>query len=327
MMLKKRFLIPGLLLLVILAGPRPNYPAFDGKIPKLEMTLEQLDAYVKQKDLDVPNLKPDNESRILWADSLRRTEYSVVYLHGWSATWKEGEPIQQALAERYGLNIYLPLLAGHGQADSSSFKNLTPKELIDSAKEALAIGKILGEKVILLSTSTGGTLSAYLAAEAPEDVHAQIMFSPNIDIEDWTSELLTAPWGKQLTRLIAGEVHSFVPPPGAEQYWTTAYSSDGLICLKSLIESTMTKTTWRKINQPTFVGYYFKNEAECDKVVSVEAIKKYFENIATQDHLKQIRAFPNGNHCLVSAFHIQDLEPMKKATFTFVEDVLNIPAK
>lgn len=324
MKVKKRYLIPGLILLAILAGPRPDYPDFDGKIPTLDMTLAQLDSYVKRKDIDVPNLKPDNESRIMWADSIRRTPYSIVYLHGWSASWKEGEPIERALVERYGCNLYAPLLAGHGRADSTSFKTLTPKELVDSAKEALAIGKLLGEKVILLSTSTGGTLSAYLAAKNPEDVFAQVMFSPNIDIADNNSELLTAPWGKQLAHLIIGETNSFVPPPGAEQYWTTAYSSEGLICLKYLIEETMTPKVWKEINQPILMGYYFENEEKCDHVVSVEAMQDFFEDISTPEGKKRNVAFPVGTHCLVSAFHMENIEPQKQSTFAFFEEVLGL---
>ena len=322
MRIKKRFLIPGLILLAALAGPRPSFPDFDGKLPELKMTLSEVDDYVKNKDADIPDLKPDNESRIFWADSIRKTEYAFVYLHGWSASWKEGEEIERALSERYGFNLYAPLLAGHGRADSSSFKNLTPKKLIDSAKEALAIGKLLGEKVILLSCSTGSTLSNYIAAENPDDVYAQLMFSPNIDIYDSNSELLTAPWGKQLTHLILGDYKILHPPPGAAQYWTTAYSTDGLICLKSLIEKTQTSFFWNKINQPLFMAYYFKDEDHQDHVVSVDAMNDFYNEISTPENRKRKVAFAEGNHCLISAFHVKNLNPMKEAAFSFMEEVL-----
>ena len=167
-------------------------------------------------------------------------------------------------------------------------------------------------------------MSAYLAAENPEDVYAQILFSPNIEIADNASELLTAPWGRQLAHAVNGKVHSFVPPPGAEQYWTTAYATDGLICLKYLVEETMTPKTWQKIKQPTFMGYYFKNEEECDHVVSLDAMQDFFEKIGTPAANNREVAFPDGSHCLVSAFHIQDLEPMKKEVFAFCEEVLGL---
>ena len=61
--------------------------------------------------------------------------------------------------------------------------NLTADKLWNSAKEAYAIGKQLGKKVIIMATSTGGTLALKLAAEYPE-IAGLILLSPNIAIND-----------------------------------------------------------------------------------------------------------------------------------------------
>lgn len=37
-------------------------------------------------------LRPDNEARVVWADSIRRTP-CVVFLHGFSASRREGDPV------------------------------------------------------------------------------------------------------------------------------------------------------------------------------------------------------------------------------------------
>ncbi|MDZ7648638.1 MAG: alpha/beta fold hydrolase [Cytophagales bacterium] len=66
----------------------------------------------------------------------------------------------------------------------------TADRIWEGAKQALAIGKQLGNKVILVSTSTGGTLALILAAEYPDDVHALINMSPNIAINDPAAFLL-----------------------------------------------------------------------------------------------------------------------------------------
>ncbi|HFA49399.1 MAG TPA: alpha/beta hydrolase [Bacteroidetes bacterium] len=328
MKIRKRYLIPLLLLAAVLLGPRRSYPTFDGKVAALHIPLSELDAYISQKEAAIKNLKPDNEARIVWADSIRRTPYSIVYLHGWSASQEEGDPIHEELAKRYGANLFLSRLAGHGINSKDSFLKLTPKDLVESAKEALAIGRLIGEKTILMSCSTGGTLSIYLAAQNPELVHAQLLYSPNIDIYDNSTELLTAPWGKQISEAIMGKYHSFSPPQEALQYWTTTYRTEGLICLKSLIETTMVPAIWQKVKQPLFMGYYYKNEEEQDHTVSVADMLEFYKNVSTPEGQKRKVAFPDaGEHVVLSKIYSKDLESVRKESFAFMEEVLGLRPK
>ena len=328
--MKKRYLIPLLLLLALtiafFTGPKPDYPSFTGKIEALNMSLAETEAFVAQKHTGVENFKAGNESYILWADSTKqKTEYSVVYLHGFSASPMEGDPIHKEFAQRYGANLYVPCLAKHGILDKESFKDLTPKDLINSAKEAIAIGNILGEKVIVLSCSTGGTLSAYLAAENPEMIDAQIAFSPNIDLADPTSELLTLPWGLPLAQQVSGSEYRHVPiPENCAPYWTMDYRLEGIIALKALIEETMYPDIFKKIKQPLFVGYYYKDEENRDKTVSIPAMKTFFEEINTPADKKVIHAFPNGAHVMLSPLQSRNLDAVRKEIFGFAENILGL---
>ena len=328
--MKKRYLIPLLSLAVLaiafFAGPKPDYPVFTGKIEPLNMSLSEIEAFVSQKHKGIKNFKPDNESYILWADSTtQKTEYCVVYLHGFSASPMEGDPIHKEFAQRYGANLYVPCLAKHGILDKESFKDLTPKDLIDSAKEAIAIGNILGEKVIVLSCSTGGTLSAYLAAENPDMIDAQIAFSPNIDLADNTSELLTLPWGLNLAQQVSGSKYRHVPiPETCAPYWTMDYRLEGVIALKALVEETMYAENFQKIKQPLFVGYYYKNEENQDKTVSIPAMETFFETVSTPNDKKVIHAFPNGAHVMLSPLQSRNLDAVRTETFSFAEDVLGL---
>ncbi len=77
--------------------------------------------------------------------------------------------------------------------------NLTADKYWESAKEALAIGQQIGNKVILVGTSTGGTLALQLAAQYPE-VYAMVLLSPNIAINDPNAWLLNNPWGLQISQ-------------------------------------------------------------------------------------------------------------------------------
>ncbi|MEO1515026.1 MAG: alpha/beta hydrolase [Bacteroidota bacterium] len=329
MNVKKRYLIPLLLVLGLCLGfalgPRPDYPSFDASIPSVDIPLTQLDAHIADQEAGL-SLKADNHSRIIWADSIRQTDYCVVYLHGFSASPMEGDPLHREFAKRYGCNLYLPRLAGHGIQGTEVFKDLTPAELIASAKEALAIGKLLGKKIILMSCSTGSTLGNYLTANNPGLVHAHLQYSPNIDIADKASELLTLPWGEQIARMVVGDYNRFELPEGAEQYWSTQYRVEGLVCLKTLVEETMTEENIRKIELPVYVGYYYRDEEHKDNVVSVDAIRWFYETVSTPDDQKRIDTYPNvDTHVGINHFQSKDLDDVRQKTWRYAEEVLKLP--
>ncbi len=330
MKFKKWWLIPIALIVIYLLGPKVKFDPFDPKIEASDLSLYDLEDYLLQQNKQVVNLKPNNQSRILWADSIRKTTYSVVYLHGFSASPMEGDPVHREFAQRYGANLYIPRLAGHGIQDEKSFENLSPGDLIESAKEAIAIGQLLGEKVILMSCSTGSTLALYLAAKNPDLVHAHLLFSPNIDLYAGSSALLTMPWGEQLTNVLMGDSRSITSMKGTEmeQYWTTTYHTKGIIMLKYLIEHTMTEDILSKVKQPYLLGYYYKDDENFDDVVSIEAMQWFNGISATASDKKRMVAFPDvAAHVMVSALQSKNLEQVRKVTFEFAEQVLQMKVK
>jgi pimeloyl-ACP methyl ester carboxylesterase len=330
--MKKRYILGGFTALLALGfamGPKADYPEFDGDIAAAQISLEAIDDYVANKDKAVKYLKPNNESRIIWADSVRKTPYSIVYLHGFSASPMEGDPVHRTFAKRYGSNLYIPRLAGHGLSDPESFLDLTPKALIESAKEAIAIGQVIGEKVILMSCSTGSTLSVYLAAENPELVEALIMYSPNIDLADPSSGILTMPWGLQIARQIVGEYRVIHPDTttAKSQYTTCQYRTEGIVSLKALINETMTEQTFKQIKQPYLLAYYYKDDEACDHIVSIDAMKAFHEQSQTPADQKQMIPLPDvGTHVIPSGLHSEDIASVLGVSYTFAEEVLGLQA-
>ena len=331
--ISKLFKYIGILLLVLIAvyllGPRSDYPTFTGKVSPLSLSLHELEPYIQAQNAAIKNLKEDNEARLIWADSMRKTPYALVYLHGFSASPQEGYPTNVEFAKRYGMNYYAPILAGHGVEGEDVFLTITPADWINSAKEAIATGQLIGEKVIVMSCSTGSTLSVYLAAENPDEIAAQIMYSPNIDLHDPTSELLTMPWGEQILKQMVGERrHSRGSTEGERyKYTTQSYRVEGIIALKALIEATMTDEIFAKNKTPYFVGYWYKNEEQCDHVISIPDIEYFDEHTTTPKDQKWLMAFPNANtHVVPSGLHNNDLKTVQKATYDFAENVLGLKA-
>lgn len=307
-------------------GPKPDYPRYALDPMYLKVQLKDLDGYVADKEALVTQLKPDNEARIVWHnDSIAKTEYALVYLHGFSASQEEGNPIHRDFAERYGMNLYLARLEDHGRSDPKSFEHLTPKSLIESAKEAIAIGALLGEKVIVMSCSTGGTYSIMLA---PDDqrIAALIMYSPNIAIKDPAAALVTYPWGQQLLRqVIGGDINHVSYSDKAKQYWNEAYHVDGIVAMQSLIDDGMKEEFFGELDIPVYVGCYYKDEENQDQVVSVDRMEWFFENIGTPADKKQFVKFAQaGRHVFTSQSMKGEFESVRASTNTFAEEVLTL---
>lgn len=325
--MKKRYILSLIALAALLLGPKAEFEQVDGKIAAIDMPLNQLDQFIADKEAKVKNIKPDNQSRIVWADSIRKTAYAVVYLHGFSASIWEGDAIHTQFAERYGANLYLARQQDHGIDDKNTFLNLTPKNYMDSAKEAIAIGQLLGEKVILMSCSTGGTHSLYLTAHNPEMVHAQIMYSPNIAIASAAAQLVTMPWGEHIASgLIGDHVKSGAyHKPEMHDFATTEYHTKGIIALEALLEQTMTPETFSKITSPYFVGYYYKDEEHQDPVVSVPAMLAMDKQTATPEAKKRLVPFADvNNHVVCSLRQSKDIETVQKETYRYAEEVLGM---
>lgn len=291
-------------------GPAPLKPGFDQTFPSLPEEAAALEEYVRLQE-SKHKIKPDNEARILWYDTSRtRTDFAVVYLHGFSASPMEGSPVHERFAKTFGCNLYLARLADHGIDTTEALYYFSADRAWESAKQALAIGERLGRKVILMSTSTGGTLALKLAAEFPDKVHALINMSPNIAINDPAAFILNNPWGLYIARMVlGGKVRHTDTDETTSKYWNSSYRVESLVQLQELVESSMTEETFRRVTQPSMTLYYYKSESEQDPQVKVSAMLRMHEQLATPDSLKVAVAMPlTGAHVIGSSLTSGDVE-------------------
>lgn len=315
-----------LLIIVYFLGPKPSTPKYSKDLPVVPAEATALKQYIQANEAQ-HRLKPDNEARVLWFnDSLKqKTEYVVVYLHGFSASQEEGDPVHYEFAQKFGCNLYLSRLDAHGIDTTDPLANFTAEGLWNSAKKAYAIGKQLGKKIILMSTSTGGTIALKLAAEYP-DIAGLILLSPNIAINDPNAWLLNNHWGLQIAHLVTGK-HRTVDDTTAEyaRYWNNRYSTTSLVQLEELIETTMKESTFKKVKQPSLLLYYYKDENHQDPVVKVSAMKRMFKQLGTPDSLKRQVAIPNaGNHVIGSYIKSGDIQTVEDECEKFAIEVLHL---
>lgn len=314
------------LIVIYFFGPQPTSPKYSLALPAVPSDTAALKNYILKNEAQ-HHLKKNNEARIVWFNDTtkEKTEYAVVYLHGFSASQEEGDPVHLNFAKKFGCNLYLSRLAYHGIDTTENMVNLTADDLWESAKEAYAIGKQLGKKVILLSTSTGGTLALKLCAEYPE-IAANIMLSPNIAINDANAWLLNNHWGLQIAHLIKGDYIIAKDTTALyAQYWYNKYRIESTVQLEELLETTMRESVFKKITQPSLLLYYYKDEEHQDAVVKVNAMKRMYKQLGTPDALKKEVAIPNaGDHVIGSYIKSKDYATVEDECEKFAIEILHL---
>lgn len=323
MRLKRFIQIIGSIGLIYLLGPRMKKENFSPEIKNTGIKLSEVDSIVNEKNKN-PKIKSGNHSKIYWADSVgKKTTYVLLYLHGFSACPQEGDPVYHQFAKKYKMNAYAPLLAESGLNEKEAMLNFTGKKYLESVKEAYTIARAMGDSVIIMSTSTGSTAALYLSS-VQNEIHSLICYSPNIRVFDSRAVLLTGPWGLEIARLVkGGKYHTWEAPEAAEPYWHTKYRLESVLELQHLLESTMKKEVFSEITIPVFVSYYYEDEENQDKVVSVEKILEMTRQIGTpSEKLRVVNMKDAKAHAMANGIFNQNTHSLLKETCKYAEEVL-----
>ena len=266
--------ITSLLLLGYLLGPRHELvePAPLGAIPNSPLALEE---YLAASERGAADIVPGAEKALLWAhDDRRRTPLAIVYLHGFSATRQEMAPLTEQLAAELGANLFLTRLSGHGQ-NPSAMGRVSATDWLRDTLEAYEIGLAIGERVIVVGASTGGTLALWLAERVPrESLAALLLISPNLGPRDSRAMWLAGPWGRQLAELMLGEEYRWTPSNDLHaRYWNWRYPTRALVPMMALVR-TVRDSDLEGINVPTLMLY-----SPADRVVDPAQIETAFARV------------------------------------------------
>lgn len=286
-----------------------------------DYSLETIEQWIQEQESKVPDLKTDNNAMISWSgESGVQTDIAFVYLHGFGASRMEAEPVVSKLAEEYNANVYYSRLKGHGRSGVEGFEELTKEKYLDSAEDALKVGRLLGKKIVLISTSTGGTLSLHLASKH-KDIAGLLLYSPFVGLKNPMMGQITTPKGREMFKsMIGGEVQHMDRKEPENKYWSTEYHINAYVALIGMLQETMTKETFEAVTCPVFLAYYYKNEKEHDQVVSVAAMLSMFDQLGTSVDDKQKEAFPNAaNHVIASELRSKDWESVLNSSQKFID--------
>ncbi len=201
---------------------------------------EGVQVYFESTESGFKDITSGVAKRVIWQDGFKeqRSPYSVVYLHGFSATSEEIRPVPDRVAAALGANLVFTRLRGHGRG-SDPMIEATASDWMQDAAEALAAGRAVGEQVVVIATSTGATLAAAAALnpEMSKDVAAAVFVSPNFGLNDPFAWILTLPAARHWAPLLmGGERVTSGENPEKDKYWTTRYSWGALAPLAALVQ-------------------------------------------------------------------------------------------
>ncbi len=239
----KRFVRVGVIAAVVAgigfaAGPRLRVE------PRwVEPTLpEDIASWLATEEAQVAQLRRTAEKEVLWVDrDVRgRTPLSLVYLHGFSADRHEVEPLVEEVGRELGANVFFTRLTGHGR-DGAAMAEATTEDWFDDVAEAIAVGARIGERVVVVGTSTGGTLAVWAAArpETEGRIAAMVLMSPNFQPRNRSTRIALLPWGRQIAELAVGEERCWTAANDQQEaHWTTCYPTRAILPMMGLVEAT-----------------------------------------------------------------------------------------
>ncbi|CDZ38995.1 Alpha/beta fold family hydrolase [Neorhizobium galegae bv. officinalis] len=255
---------------MLMSGPRmpaDGFPAFD----KARLGA-YIDAYLAAGESRYTDIRPGAAKRIVWADpaTKAKTPFAIVYLHGFSASAEELRPLPDRVAAALGANLYFTRLAGHGRS-GDAMGEPSIKDWLADFSESLAIGEALGDRVIIVGTSTGASLATLALADpqiAPR-ISAAVFVSPNYGINSFGAFLLTTPVAPQLSKLLLGESRGFTPYNDRHAaHWTTRYPTSALLPMAALVKLSV-ESPVEQIRTPALFLY-----SSLDQVIRPDKVRE-----------------------------------------------------
>lgn len=188
--------------------------------------------YLTAREARFDDITDGAQKRVIWAgEPDSRAPWAVVYIHGFSATSQDIRPLPALIADNLRAHLVLTRLAGHGR-QSWAMGQPQVSDWMDDVAEALAIGRRIGDRVLVIGTSTGGTLATIAAADPAmrQDVAGMVLIAPNFKLLAPEARLLTWPGVRWWGPLVAGRTQTITPRSADhEMFWTTSYPTTALI--------------------------------------------------------------------------------------------------
>lgn len=287
--------------------------------------IDGIEAFIAAREAEI-GPKPGTESRFIWAGApATRAPLALVYLHGFSASPREADPVPERLAAALGATLFAPRLEGHGLS-GEDLADATFEGWMAETRAALAIGQMLGERVLLIGYSTGCPLMLLALAEAPASAEALILISPNFAMRSPVLQgVLDLPgvtsWGPWI---FGHERQMEVLSPEHEAHFTTRYPMRAVGPMAAAIRACR-RLDMGAFNQPALFVY-----SMADKVVSPKSTQRVLARWGGAAAQLQLTMQPGdddqAHNIIGDLFSPSQTESALAALLAFAETHLDLPA-
>lgn len=199
-----------------------------------------VDPYLAAQEARFSDITQGVEKQVIWAGAPEeKTDWAILYVHGFSATAQEIRPVPDDVAQAMGANLVFTRLAGHGRS-GDAMAEPSVNDWMNDVSEGLAIARKTGDRVLVMATSTGGTLAAAAAVDDAlmQSVAGIVMISPNFGVQNPLGTLLNWPAARYWLPTLAGDTRSWEPRNEAHgTYWSTTYPSVAALPMAALIKA------------------------------------------------------------------------------------------
>ena len=235
-------------LLARYGGPTLNARAPESRVP-IGLQYSDLVDWLKTQEDQLP-IVAGAESRILLAGPSKdgnglnpkgqdnKTPVSILHIHGFSACRQETAPVAEQLANRLGAHLVEARLAGHGL--TSQAMEASAEDWLQSVTDGMDLAHRLGERILIIGTSTGAPLGCWAAkvlAERYGSPLAMMYMAPNFGINQSFAWLLTLPGSRFFIPLILGATRTWEAESQAvAKYWSTSYSTLAVIEMQKVVD-------------------------------------------------------------------------------------------
>lgn len=332
----------GLAGLAALAIPRP-IPSSES--PHATASSEPLADYAARRiaQSHAEGVRPGNEERLAWPDAASiptqaptRAKVAILYIHGFGASRAEGEASVEPLAQALHAVTYYTRLPGHG-GDLERHAAARPAQYFERVEEDFHHLRPLADKLLIVGSSTGGLLAAWLAARHPREVDGVVLASPLIQMAPPGSFLLSRWLGMGLVQAVMGEFRDagWRRDPesrrvdGYEDHWLTRQRMRALAIVEDVRRQALREAPPQAISAPILLLYYYADAAHQDTVCSVAAMRDYVDRAhgGTPHPLSRSVAISDGNHILLSQYVRTDKTTIRRELLAFAQAALLAPAQ
>lgn len=290
--------VPLLTLLVLfLLGPRVKVEKPRLTPVVLPAELSEFDGWLAAKEARFPDIIEGGEKTIVWHQNRREKQpYSIVYLHGYTACRQEIFPTADLIAQNMKANLFYTRLTAHGRESGEHYATVTVNDWFNDVYEAVEIGKRLGDRVIIMASSTSAPLTLALLEHFEKETAALVFLSPNFEVMNKSTDLLLLPWSNLILKLAIGDYRVEKHPPSMKNYWTKRYRSEALIQMKAIVHHS-SRQDYSHITIPTIL-LYTENDDTVVPAKSVEFLEKLSSPVKKLVNLEEVKGhIVAGDYC------------------------------